>query len=197
MENLSRDTLILIALEMDLSSILELCKTNKRINEKICQNDMFWLNKIKKERPKFLPTLEDKLKFKNYKDLYMKLQKSGDVVYSLDFDDKTVNVKGDILDYIKTVFHADGVGTFLNDKLNDRSWKVYTNAVEFTFEPFITNTKEEAIKVAKEEIDFQLQSEVDDEVIQNYYDKLEKYDEVDIDEDNVNFSISIEEIDVV
>ena len=206
MEKLSRDTLILIALEMDLSSILELCKTNKRINEKICQNDMFWLNKIKKERPKFLPALEDKLKFKSYKDLYMKLENSGDTVYMLNLGDKNVNVKGDIFAYFKNyrpgmtpddIIESEYLGNFISDKLNDKSWKVYTNATEYTFDPFVTSKKEEAIKIAKEEISFHLEGEVNSEVIQKYYDELEKYDGVEIDEEDVNFRIGIYEIDVV
>ncbi len=206
MEKLSRDTLILLALEMDMGEILNMCQTNKRINEKICKNDMFWLNKIRKERPNFLSSMVDKLKFKNYKDLYMKLQNSGDKVYKLYFDTGDINVKGYIFDYLKNyqpgltaddIIKSELIGEFIGDKLNGKSWLIYTNNAEYTFEPFITNTKTEAINLAKNEINFHLQDEVEPEVIQKYYDEIEKTDSVTIEEDVGNFTIYIEEIKVV
>ena len=55
MENLPRDVLITLALELDFPSILAFCTTNKRINEKVCLNDKFWLTKLRRDYSKELP----------------------------------------------------------------------------------------------------------------------------------------------
>jgi len=49
MEYLDKQRLILIALELDLPSILNLCSTNKRIDSLICKNGDFWKSKLIKD----------------------------------------------------------------------------------------------------------------------------------------------------
>ena len=49
---MNRDLLFLIALEMDLPEIIKLCETSSKINEYVCNNRNFWINKIKKTYPR-------------------------------------------------------------------------------------------------------------------------------------------------
>jgi hypothetical protein len=46
---MDKQSLILIALEMDLPDILNFCKTSKRVNDAVCKNPFFWINKMKKD----------------------------------------------------------------------------------------------------------------------------------------------------
>jgi len=49
MEKLPKDILIEIALDLDLQSILGYCLSSKYINEKVCENKNFWVNKLYKD----------------------------------------------------------------------------------------------------------------------------------------------------
>ena len=49
MEKLNKNELFLLALEMDVADILNLCKTNKKFQEKLCKNDDIWRYKLLKE----------------------------------------------------------------------------------------------------------------------------------------------------
>ena len=42
----NKDQIVLIALDLGISDVFSLCKTNKRLNAIICQNDNFWINKL-------------------------------------------------------------------------------------------------------------------------------------------------------
>ena len=49
---MNRDVLFSIALELDLPDIVNLCRTSMKVNEYVCRNRNFWINKIKKDYPK-------------------------------------------------------------------------------------------------------------------------------------------------
>ena len=49
MDKLSRDELLLIALEMDTPSLLNLCRSYKLFNNSVCKQDRIWIDKLKKE----------------------------------------------------------------------------------------------------------------------------------------------------
>lgn len=49
MENLPKDVLSLIALDMDIEYVIRLCQTSHAFNNKICKDEYFWLNKLKKD----------------------------------------------------------------------------------------------------------------------------------------------------
>ena len=49
MNNLDRNLIVLIALELDLPEISSLGQLNKRFNSTICESDIFWFKKIKKD----------------------------------------------------------------------------------------------------------------------------------------------------
>ena len=42
---MNRDTLVLLAFELELPEIIPLCNTNSRINRWVCENRYFWANK--------------------------------------------------------------------------------------------------------------------------------------------------------
>jgi hypothetical protein len=50
LERQSKDILSVITADLNYSQILNLCKTNKEINRKICENDNFWLAKLINKR---------------------------------------------------------------------------------------------------------------------------------------------------
>lgn len=46
---MDKQSLILIAMELDLPSVLNFCKSSKKINNSVCKNKFFWINKLKKD----------------------------------------------------------------------------------------------------------------------------------------------------
>lgn len=63
MENFPRDMIIQLALEYDLSTIMNFCRTSKRMNTIICDNNIFWINKLNKD---FNIQVQDIENFKNF-----------------------------------------------------------------------------------------------------------------------------------
>lgn len=51
MERFDKNLLRLMAIELDMPSLIKFCKTNKRINKEVCQSQDFWRNKLNKEFP--------------------------------------------------------------------------------------------------------------------------------------------------
>jgi hypothetical protein len=92
------DELLIIAMKLDLPSLLNWCQTNKRINEIICKRDPVWLYRLNQDfpdwkefvlTPKETPFTESK-PIDIYKYLY-KLKKGKDML----------EVEGSLLDYSK------------------------------------------------------------------------------------------------
>ena len=48
---MDNNVLRLLALELDMPSLLNLCLSNKRLNREICENNHFWRNKLYKDYP--------------------------------------------------------------------------------------------------------------------------------------------------
>ena len=46
------DVLRLLALELDLPDLINMCSTNSQFKKEICDNNFFWMNKLKKEYPR-------------------------------------------------------------------------------------------------------------------------------------------------
>lgn len=46
MDKLDKQSLLLIGVEMDMPSLMNLCKSSKRINELICQKPQIWIDKL-------------------------------------------------------------------------------------------------------------------------------------------------------
>jgi hypothetical protein len=51
MKTLHLDELFLLAVELSLPDLFNLCSTSKQINSSICQNEKFWLFKLNKDFP--------------------------------------------------------------------------------------------------------------------------------------------------
>lgn len=49
MNQLPKDVLVFMALNMDLPEIISLCQTNSTFNKRVCENNYFWLNKLDKD----------------------------------------------------------------------------------------------------------------------------------------------------
>jgi hypothetical protein len=48
-KEIPKDILIQLALELDILSLLNFCKSSKRFNTITCQNNLFWFNKLNKD----------------------------------------------------------------------------------------------------------------------------------------------------
>jgi len=66
MENLPKDVLFSIAIELDLYDLLIFCKSHRNINDKVCKNRDIWAKKLMNEYP-----LMNINNVKNVKDLYL------------------------------------------------------------------------------------------------------------------------------
>lgn len=51
MDKFPKEILIEIALDLDMEHIIKFCKTNKRVNLAICENENFWRMKLIKDYP--------------------------------------------------------------------------------------------------------------------------------------------------
>ena len=47
--NLPKDMLYLLALDLDMATLAAYCRSNKRFNNIACDNEVFWINKLKKD----------------------------------------------------------------------------------------------------------------------------------------------------
>lgn len=52
MERLPKDVLVMLALDLNIKEILNLCLTSRRYNRLVCENENFWRNKLLKETGK-------------------------------------------------------------------------------------------------------------------------------------------------
>ena len=60
MENLPKDLIMSITLEYDMPTILSTCLTSKRMKEVICDNETFWMNKVRRDYPETFNNLVKK-----------------------------------------------------------------------------------------------------------------------------------------
>jgi Leucine-rich repeat (LRR) protein len=51
MKNFSKDVLFTLAMKMSYKDILNLCKSNREINTKLCNNEYLWIAKLENEFP--------------------------------------------------------------------------------------------------------------------------------------------------
>jgi hypothetical protein len=99
LQQLPKDTLTLIALELDLPSLLNFCQSDIEINKKVCSDNNFWRNKLFRDYPN--------IAVNNLKELY-------ETEYEK--DTKIRHLDTLMLDFIKNSdFGAFSVGTFTKD----------------------------------------------------------------------------------
>lgn len=166
MEKLNKDELILLALELDLGSILKFCASSKRFNEKICQDNNFWRRKLDKERPGIVAILPSD----NYREIYTNLVKyekkqifANKNLYSVKYTTNPLQILGVVEGFVgfrskdpKTKgayfnppnFYSTGVYyEFINKpKRGDKVWVYGSTDLEGIF-PDIFLSKEGAVKI--------------------------------------------------
>jgi hypothetical protein len=67
-EKLDKNLLRLLAIDLDIPSLIKFCKTNKRINKEVCESKDFWRNKLHKEFPNTIGKFS-----KDFKRIYFSL----------------------------------------------------------------------------------------------------------------------------
>ena len=88
----NKDELLTLAIEMDLPTLLNFCRVNKKINKEICENDLVWQRRLIKEFPDYNKLKEKKKNKEIYAILYQlsklkeKLQLMGSIydIYKLE-----------------------------------------------------------------------------------------------------------------
>ena len=53
MDNASKDVLFIIAMQLDLPTLLRWCQSSARINKNVCNNDNLWRSKLMKDYPDY------------------------------------------------------------------------------------------------------------------------------------------------
>ena len=73
LEQLPKDVLIEIALNLDAPNLINFCKIQKRQNQAICQNEHFWRQKLLKDYPNYESILSGK--WKKFRNKYIRMYK--------------------------------------------------------------------------------------------------------------------------
>jgi hypothetical protein len=81
MEDLPKDVLFSLALEMDLPDLLRFCSSHPKINRKVCSNNNIWRTKLLKEYP-----LLDISGVVKPKELYFWLNEKAKIIHISKFD---------------------------------------------------------------------------------------------------------------
>ena len=156
MEKLPKDMIIYLAMEMELLEIISFCNTSKKINERVCKNNIFWRNKIEKERPGLLDYLSEE-KQKDYRKIYIRIHDSkysGECTFTEDGD----IIKGNFEDF-EDDWELDYCGEC---KVGQTVWLFSSNKDEY-YPKTITFIKERAINWIIDEI--RIRFETDDIII--------------------------------
>jgi hypothetical protein len=142
MEHLPKDVLILLALELDEPSISKLCGSSKRLNEIICDNQLFWKKKLEKERPGLIELISIRIWNNsplNYKQIYKDLLEEK-YSYSVKYITNPLQIYGVIeglledYDFIEAKIEE-------NFSIGDKVWVIIGNN---DYVPKIYLTKKEA-----------------------------------------------------
>ena len=95
---MDNNLLRLLALELDMPSLLNLCLSSKRLNREICQNNHFWRNKLYKDYPE----TKGKVFGNNLRKVYLSLlNRVRKTYYVFASNDNEADGFPEIFDYIK------------------------------------------------------------------------------------------------
>lgn len=97
MEGLNKDLIIFLALDLDLITLIKLCATNKKFNNLICNNNIFWMNRLHQDYPN---TLNKFSKDSNFKKIYISLKNKVVKYYTYVIENEDPNIIN-ISDYVK------------------------------------------------------------------------------------------------
>jgi hypothetical protein len=129
MENLDKNVLRLLALDLAMPDILKLCLTSKKFNSEICKNNNFWRNKLYRDYPQTINKFPGKSDFRKiYLSLYnkVKTQYYTIISYNDEIDGKTLIPK--FWSYIKK--------SPLKEEDYDLAEKLYPDFIEREGEDF-------------------------------------------------------------
>lgn len=76
MERMDKNVMRIMALDLDLPSVLSLCRGNKRLNKEICDSQLFWRDKLHQDYP-----LTRKFQKGDFKRIYESLRKNERIFY--------------------------------------------------------------------------------------------------------------------
>ena len=197
MDKLSKDVLCLIALKLDEYDIERLSNTCKRMTEVISRNEMFWMNKIMIARPIFLKFLKDRVKFPSYRVLYNRLiNRRSNNIYKWEFGEETVNILGNLNDYIDGnqcfgIKHSY-LAEFFSDDFTNENWLLHT---AHGIQILVVNNYKQGVEMGINEIsEF---STAKQKIKEKYYEIFEKHHEVKFKIEGIDHIVKIERIDVV
>ncbi len=190
-----KDTLALIALELNNKSLFNLCLSNTNFNKLICKSEEFWLKKLIKERPDLLKIFNvnrlNNSKF-SYKDLYVRSLKPK-IYYNEKLD---ILIKGDyenmLKDFYESIIHY-GSGTV---KKNINNWLLsYYKGSIMDSDPdlYVFDSYNEALTTAIRDIK---QNVEDKDIVKYYADILRSKNRVEVDEPELNNYYTIKPITV-
>jgi hypothetical protein len=116
MENLNKDVLILLALELDYMDIFKFCDTSSKINNIVCKNNNFWRNKLYKDYPNY--DFQQKHNAENYKKIYQQMviekliENTPDTsTQSYQGFKKPVFLKPEMINFLKNANFGNVIGT--------------------------------------------------------------------------------------
>jgi len=130
MERLSKDELFLIAIELNITELLNLCLSSKNIKNKICDRNDFWVHKLKKDF--------DINFFEN-----VKLPKSNRLRENFI---KTLPAKKEYLKYNKLINSFPNLNDALLEGVNTDNFKLIEIAL---FRGAEINNKDDSFKIVK------------------------------------------------
>lgn len=82
METIDKNVLRLIALELDLPSLLRFCQSDKFKNQEICESNIFWRLKLNRDYPETISKFND-LPNVNYKKIYVSMYNNLSQIYTV------------------------------------------------------------------------------------------------------------------
>ena len=109
MEKLNKDVLVLLALKLDYSDIINFCKSSRKFDLKVCQNNNFW-------REKFFQKYPGNFNSKNFRQLYELFEQP--VSVEPDFTNTPVRLNNEMKTFLLNVDFGDYKGIPINHIIN-------------------------------------------------------------------------------
>lgn len=130
MNKLTPDALFLVAIELDDISLLSFCSTNKYFNNNICKKDRIWNYKLNQ--------IEDKISIEKLKEeTGLKLKKLYQLVASLIYVKKLLNINLNLFEIYNTKNLSDNIDYSKFKEISEQSWKNVPLFILFKINPYV------------------------------------------------------------
>lgn len=144
---MNKDVISSISLHLPYGDIQKVCSTSERYKEIICNNEVFWENKIDKDFPgfkrRYMEETLDNLEGKSSEEIYQKLRRKYGVknmklnisLYDMSKTSKTeeskdinisINIKSDNIEKVGKIL-LDGINSFLSSENIIGKYTLYVN----------------------------------------------------------------------